>query len=150
MVEVPWYVKCITESDFDSVLLFAKPEEGNSGCQSRYLSEYKTTQPPGERTGRTRRKSPHYTETGPRGESLDCKLQARSPRNNRADTGRIRRDQHLELANSNRRWQGQRSDHSKSRRHTRRSHPCHRRVPELVEQFREHLMLPVKSEARTY
>ena len=56
----------------------AKPEEGNSRCQSQYLSEYKATQPPGERTGRTRRKSPHHTETDPRGESLDCKLQART------------------------------------------------------------------------
>ena len=35
----------------------------------------------------------------------------------------------LESTDSNRRWQRWLSDHSKSRRHTRRSHPCHRRVP---------------------
>ena len=38
-----------------------------------------------------------------RGESLDCKLQTRSPRNDRADTGRVCRDKHLESTDSNRR-----------------------------------------------
>ena len=32
----------------------------------------------------------------------------------------------------------------------RRSHPCHRRVPELVELSRKHLMLPVRLETCTY
>src|SRR6185312_3143591 len=31
-----------------------------------------------------------------------------------------------------------------------RSHPCHRRIPELVELFRKHLMLPVKPETCTH
>ena len=33
-----------------------------------------------------------------------------------------------------------------SRRCLCRSHPCHRRIPELVELFIKHLMLPVKPE----
>ena len=31
-----------------------------------------------------------------------------------------------------------------------RSHPCHRRISELAELFRKHLMLPVKPETCTY
>src|SRR6185312_11191945 len=31
-----------------------------------------------------------------------------------------------------------------------KSHPCHRRIPELVELFRKHLMLPVKPETCTH
>src|SRR6185295_16509564 len=31
-----------------------------------------------------------------------------------------------------------------------RSHPCHRRIPELVELFKIHLMLPVKPETCTH
>ena len=41
-------------------------------------------------------------KTDPRGESLDCKIQARSPRNDRADTGRVCRDKHLKPIDSNR------------------------------------------------
>ena len=37
-----------------------------------------------------------------------------------------------------------------SRRCTCRSHPCHRTIPELVELFRKHLMLPVKPETSTH
>jgi len=46
-------------------------------------------------------KSPYHTETDPKGESLDCKLQARSPRNNRANIGKVCRNQHLESTDSN-------------------------------------------------
>ena len=66
-------------------------------------TEHKATQPPGEGTDGTRRKGLQHPKTDPRGESLDCKLQARSPRNDRADTGRVCRDKHLESTDSNRR-----------------------------------------------
>ena len=74
-----------SESRHRSQVQDAQPEESNSGCQNRYLREYKVTQSPGERTGGTRRKGPHH------------------PRNNRANTGRVRRDKHLESTDSNRR-----------------------------------------------